>query len=394
MSRRILYIDCFSGIAGDMMLGALIDLGVPVDHIRDALKTLDISGWALNADRCTRQGLSGMDVQVSVEADDAKAHGRTWRTIRALISDSGLNQSVKTKALQIFERLAEAEARIHNVEAHTVHFHEVGALDAIVDICGVAIGLEWLGVDDIICAPIPTPHGWVDTAHGKLPLPAPATMELLKGASIVSVDDTGEWVTPTGAAISAVLVKQYGPMPSMTVDAIGYGAGDADPDTHPNLLRLVLGNAAQETSRQEIQVEANIDDMSPELIGYLTQRLFEEGANDVWLTPIQMKKGRPGTQLSVLTDEQGRSGIIDLILRESTTIGVRILPIQRHRTARRIETVDSPWGPVRIKVALDGDKIVNRAPEYDDCQRIAREHQLPLKEIFRTILSEIGPASD
>jgi hypothetical protein len=394
MSRRILYIDCFSGIAGDMMLGALIDLGVPVDHIRDALKTLDISGWTLKADRCTRQGLSGVDVQVGVEGDNAKAHGRTWRTIRALIADSGLNQSVKTRALHIFERLAEAEARIHDMEAHAVHFHEVGALDAIVDICGVAIGLEWLGVDDIICAPIPTPRGWVDTAHGKLPLPAPATMELLKGASVVSVDDTGEWVTPTGAAISAALVKHYGPMPTMTVDAIGYGAGDADPETRPNLLRLVLGSTVQKTSSQEIQIEANIDDMSPELIGYLTQRLLEQGANDVWLTPIQMKKGRPATQLSVLTDEQARSDVIDLILRESTTIGVRILPIQRHRTERHIETVDSPWGPVRVKVARDGDQIVNRAPEYDDCQRIAREHQLPLKEVFRTILSKIGSTSD
>jgi len=385
MSKRILYIDCFSGIAGDMMLGALLDIGVPKEYLEQQLRTLHIDHWRLLSERCSRQGLGGIDVQVQYPPQEDEGHGRTWNRIRELIGDSALTENAKQPACSIFERLAHAEAHIHNVTVSDVHFHEVGGIDAIIDVCGTAIGLDWLGVDEIICAPVPVPRGWTSAAHGALPLPAPATLAGLKACQVVTADETGEWVTPTGAAIVGSVANRFGTIPSMIIDAVGYGAGDKNPPTRPNLLRLILGTADHPPDLDEYKIEANIDDMSPEVIAYLMQRLFEEGANDVWLTKIQMKKGRPATQLSVLTEIQNKEKLIQLILEESTTIGVRILPIERHKATRRIESIDTPWGPVRIKVAMDGDRVVNRAPEYEDCQRIAREQGLPLKEIFHRV---------
>jgi len=394
MSKRILYIDCFSGIAGDMMLGALLDLGLSRSHLEEQLRTLDLPQWQLRTDRCTRQGLGGIDVQVQYPTTEDTGHGRTWSGIRSMIESSELSGGAKKTACAIFERLAQAEAHIHGVDVADVHFHEVGGVDAIVDICGTAVGLEWLGVDEVVSAAVPAPGGWTSAEHGRLPLPAPATLACLKGCDVVATNDSGEWVTPTGAAILSTITARFDSLPSMTIDAIGYGAGDRDPTNRPNLLRLVLGTSTGDGGSGELKIEANIDDMSPELIAYLMQRLFEAEANDVWLTPIQMKKGRPATQLSVLTDEHSKGKMIQLILEESTTIGVRVLPIQRHRTTRRIESIDTAWGPVRVKVALDGDRIINRAPEFEDCQRIAREHGIPLKEVFHRIIALSACPSD
>ena len=386
--KTLLYIDCFSGIAGDMMLGALLDLGVPEAHLRTQLDKLGLAGWRLESSRVRRRGIGGIDVQVRYED---QTHARTWNEIRALILAAGLEPRTEELALTIFAKLAEAEGRIHGVAPEDVHFHEVGAIDSIVDVCGSAIGLAWLDLDEIVCAPVPAPRGFVRCAHGKMPVPAPATLELLRGAELQEVEARGEWVTPTGAAILATCVERFGPIPAMRVERIGYGAGDRDFAEHPNLLRLVLGTVprAASAASHDLLLEANIDDMSPELFGHLSDRLFATGVHDVWLTPIQMKKGRPATKLSVLCDSAHRTEVVSVILRESTTIGLRQSRVERYKTAHRLETCQTSLGPVRVKVARDGDEVVNQAPEYEDVRRIAVETGLPLKEVMRKVSGEI-----
>jgi len=396
---KVLYIDCFSGVAGDMMLGALLDLGVDEQHLRAELAKLKLDGWELSVSRALRHGISGVDVQVVTEHhhhhdggdhDDGHHHdhhhGRRWAEIRTLIQESGLADDARALALDIFTRLALAEARLHDVEPDTIHFHEVGGVDAIIDICGAAIGLCALGVERIIAAPVPAPRGFVDCAHGRMPLPAPATMELLKGAVLQSVDSDGEWVTPTGAAIVTTTASEYGPIPAMRVDEIGYGVGDWDPADRPNLLRLVLGEVTEASGAgRDLLLEANIDDMTPELFGHVTETLLTAGAYDVWLTPIQMKKGRPGIQLSVLCAPARRAAIVDTILRESTTIGLRFSEVQRYKTVQSVETVATPFGPVKVKIARDGDRVINAAPEYEDCRRAAEQNGVPLKQILQQV---------
>ena len=387
---KTLYIDCFSGIAGDMMLGALLDLGVPENYLTAELEKLNVSGWTLQVSRVLRQGISGLDVKVVVTADDDHHHGRHWGEIKQVIDNSGISNGAKAMSNAIFARLAQVEGALHNKPPEDVHFHEVGSVDAIIDICGTAIALDWLRVERFVCAPVPTPRGWVICEHGKMPLPAPATMALLDGAQVVSVDSMGEWVTPTGAAIIAGSSATFGPIPSMKINGIGYGAGDANPSDRPNLLRLILGTTPERDELSfDLLIEANVDDMTAELFAYTTEQLLQAGALDVWSTAIQMKKGRPAHKLSVLCEPGQRQMMIDTLLRESTTIGLRISPVERYKTAYSIETISTSLGDIRIKVARDGYRVLNRAPEYEDCKRIAQEKNLSLKEVIQRVFHSI-----
>jgi uncharacterized protein (TIGR00299 family) protein len=379
---KVLYIDCFSGIAGDMMLGALIDLGVPQSYLSEQLAGLELGDWTLTAERVVRQRIGGVDVKIQYPVNQK---GRHWKNIRALIENSSLPAEAIELSIRIFAGLAKAEAKIHDHDIEQVHFHEVGAVDAIVDICGSALGVTYLGIEQVVCAPLPLPRGWVQCEHGAMPLPAPATVALLQGAQTQTVQGEGEWVTPTGAAIVQGLGASFGPIPSMEVQAIGYGAGDADPSDRPNLLRLILGDANKGGAHEsmDLLIQSNIDDMSAELFGHVCQALFEQGALDVWTTPIQMKKGRPAVMLSAICAPKDRTAVIGSFLSESTAIGMRITPVERYKTAQIIETIDTPVGPIRIKIARDGDRIVNQSPEFEDCRRIAIEKNLPLKEILQ-----------
>ena len=419
---RILYFDCFSGIAGDMTLGALLHLGVPTEVVVRALSTLDLPSWKLEVRPGAISGISGVDVQVLVggqkeltphhgaehgghghgghgHADEHghegehehgeghdHAHGRTFAEIRSIISSGGLSPSVCALALRAFGKLAEAEGKIHGVPPSDVHFHEVGAIDAIIDIVGSAVALDHLGVDRVVSAPPPLTRGFVDCAHGRLPLPAPATLELLRGVPVVGDDGRGELITPTGAALLTTFAHRFGPMPEMVVDRIGYGLGDARWDDRPNLLRVVLGHQPTATDLPEVLIEANIDDMSPELYGPLVDGLLADGAHDVWLTPIHMKKGRPGVTLSVLTPSDKREVAVRRILRESTSIGVRFHAVERRKLEQRQITVETALGSVRVKLGVDGEQRLNAAPEFEDCRAVAAAHGVPLKEVYRLVL--------
>jgi hypothetical protein len=423
MQHQTLYIDC---IAGDMMLGALIDLGVPEKIIRNGLSHLNIEGYTLEVKRSKRHGIEGCDVRVEDHTSNSKlvsesdnaasapsnmsnvpnttigspsAHhtghhhhhspSRNWKDIRALIEAAALPGKSGELAIRIFERLAIAEGKIHGVDPETVHFHEVGGIDAIVDIVGTAIGIDWLAPSRVVSSPIPAPRGFVKCDHGGMPLPGPATFELLRGATIVGVEQNGEWVTPTGAAILTELADTYGAIPSMQPSAIGYGVGDRDPSTHANLLRLITGNSTSNPIATEeiVQLEATLDDMVPEWYGALADSLRNSGALDCWLTPVQMKKGRPGTQLSVLCTAEFTASLVEVIFRESTTLGVRIQTIGRVVAERRSVSVDTPFGKVRMKIASRNGINVNIAPEYDDCLNRAREHGVPVKDVYRAALS-------
>ena len=412
--RRILYVDCFAGIAGDMMLGALLDLGLPLQHLQDRLALLGPLDFELEVRRAARHGIVGTDVQVRLDvapkatgswsftpvastgapftAPSHDDHGRRYREIRTLITDSALSGTEKGLALAIFDRLAVAEGKLHGISPDDVHFHEVGGVDAIVDITGTAIGLAWLAPDEIVCAPLPVPRGTVKCAHGTMPLPAPATLELMVGADVTAIDGQGEWVTPTGAAIATTLATRYGTIPSMAVTAIGYGVGDRDPPARANLLRLIVGTAPSAGPSTDVIIETNLDDSTGEAIGHLTERLLAEGALDVWVSPIQMKKGRPGVTVSVLADPGRRPFLERVLLSESSAIGFRRVPVERYKLARRIEVVESAFGPIRVKVAFEGETIMNQAPEYEDCRRAAEDHRVPLKDVFADVLAKMGKA--
>jgi len=421
MQHKTLYIDCFAGIAGDMMLGALIDLGVPEAVIQDGLKQLGLETFTLTTKRSSRHGIEGCDVQVldhshtspkmtqpgvshthTIEPaskhahhhheEDHHSHGssRNWKDIRALLQSASLPGSSGKKALEIFERLAVAEATIHGVSPESVHFHEVGGVDAIVDIVGTAVALDWLAPTAIKCAPVPVPRGFVSCDHGRMPLPAPATFELLRSAHVTGVEHNGEWVTPTGAAILATVVDSYGHIPAFRPTAIGYGIGDRDTSTHANVLRLVLGepNTGSYTTEEITQLEATLDDMIPEWYGALTDSLRDKGALDCWLTPVQMKKGRPGTQVTVLCPTHLAAQFIDIIFRESTTLGIRIQTVNRVVAERQIVSVETSYGRIRMKVGSHNGISVNIAPEYEDCLAASEAHRVPIKDVYIAALRQ------
>jgi uncharacterized protein (TIGR00299 family) protein len=379
---NILYFDCQAGISGDMTVGALLDLGVPLDHLRYELAKLVLptDSYTLSTHPTERQHVSALKFDVNVY--DHHNH-RHYAGIDTMIAVSTLADPVKEKARRIFRRLAEAEARVHGVAVEDVHFHEVGAVDSIIDIVGTAICLEFLEVEQIYASALPLGGGFVQTAHGRLPVPAPATVELLQGMAVHGDSGEGERVTPTGAAILAALVTGSGARPDMTLSRIGSGAGGRDFSDCPNILRAFLGTNAVEAGEEVREVSCNLDDVTPEVIGYVQELLLESGVLDVWLIPVQMKKGRPGTVLSFLCKPADLERLAALVMAETGTLGVRYASLRRIVQPRKIEERDTQFGPVRFKVSEYGEK-----PEYEDCRRIAREQGIPCRNIMQKVLHQ------
>jgi len=429
---RIAYLDCFSGISGDMFLGALVDAGVPAALLEQTVRALDLEA-EIKIGRVNRSGIHATKVdvyahgevdlprEVRAEHDHERDHGhlphahrhapepggrspaesgsasaasgpeklppRGLEEIRRIISRAKLGESTKRTAIGIFEALALAEAKIHQVSVDHVHFHEVGAVDAMVDIVCAAVGAEALAVDELLSSPLNLGSGTVRCAHGTFPVPAPATLELLKGVPVYSSGVQAELVTPTGAAIVKTLVRRFLPFPPMKVDKVGYGAGTRDLPGQANVCRITVGEAqaehASKPSEEIITVlEANLDDLNPQIFGYVMDRLLEEGALDVFGTTVQMKKNRPGTRLTVLCRPGDASRLSHLLVRETTTLGVRQRQEKREVVDRRWVTVTTEWGDVRMKVASSNGEVTNYAPEYEDCRRIAVERQVPLKHVI------------
>ena len=375
------YFDCFSGISGDMTLGALVDAGVSIDVLRAELAKLNLPGYALKVEKVKRSGIAATKVHVVIDQVDQKS--RHLADILNIIEASALSPTVKEKSSRMFSRLADAEAKVHGTTPDKIHFHEIGAVDSIVDNVGAVIGLELLGITHIMASAINVGSGTVKTAHGMLPIPAPATAELLAGIPFYQSPTQFELTTPTGAVIISTFGSSFGPMPPMKINRIAYGAGDKDFPGHPNVLRLMIGEpVAAYDEDTSIVIETNIDDMNPQVYDYLIEKLMQQGAHDVYLTPIIMKKGRPAILLSVLTDKAKTDVVLDTIFRETTSIGVRIQEVKRKKLGREIKIVDTMYGNVRIKISKQGDEILSATPEYEDCRRIAEEKQIPLKQII------------
>jgi len=382
---KIIYFDCFAGIAGDMTVAALMELGVPLETLREGLALLPVSGYTLESSQVKRHGIAGTSFQVKLTGAD-QPH-RHYSGIAAMIEAAPLKPRVQELSQRIFRCLAEAEAKVHGVALERVHFHEVGAIDSIADIIGVAIGLDYLGIERVYASPLPFGRGFVQTAHGRLPVPAPATALLMEGIPLAGDIGTGERVTPTGAAIVKALAAGFGPPPPMVPQRIGYGAGEKDFPELPNLLRLVLGEAgeARGVEPQEVLViETQVDDMNPELFGFLMERLLEAGALDVAFSALQMKKNRPGTLMSVLAQPGDLEKLSRIILSESTAIGLRYYPVRRITLARRVEERATSLGTLRVKV-LENGRV---APEFEECRRVALASGLPLLEVYRTVERE------
>ena len=422
---RIAYLDCFSGISGDMFLGALLDAGVAAQVFEKTVAALNV-GARLEISRVNRSGISATKIDVLVHGEkelprevyweqkehkhehghkhdhghsragapaQSRAgmsapheHGRGLREIKEIISRAAISEGAKKTSLAIFQALGEAEAKIHNTDIEKIHFHEVGAVDAMVDIVCAAVGAEALQVDEWICSPLNVGGGTVKCAHGTFPVPAPATVELLRGAPVYSSGLNFELVTPTGAAIVQTITKRFAPFPEMKIEITGYGAGTRDFEGQANVLRLTIGEppVAVKASDETITVlEANLDDLNPQVFGYVTDRLLEEGALDVFGMPVQMKKNRPGLLLTVLCRAEDASKLTHLIFAETTTLGVRRRDERRQILQRKWLTVATRWGDVRLKLASMNGTVTNCAPEYEDCRRIALEHRVPLKSVMQ-----------
>jgi len=426
---RIAYLECFSGMSGDMFMGALVDAGVPARVFEETVAALRV-GAELEISRVVRSGISATKVDVYVDGEKdlpreeywegmeqhqhshehrghshshagessragapaphshSYEHSRGLGEICRIISAASISESAKKTAIAIFEALGQAEAKIHDTSIESVHFHEVGAVDAIVDIVCAAVGVEALGVDEIICSPLNVGGGVMKCAHGTFPVPAPATVELLKDAPVYSSGLQAELVTPTGAAIVKTLASRFAAFPEMKIEKSGYGAGSQDFPGHPNVVRLTVGEAAStlaaKTASETITVlEANLDDLNPQVFGYVMDRLLEDGALDAFGMPVQMKKNRPGMLLTVLCRPEDAGKLAQLIFTETTTLGVRRRDEMRQTLARRWENVGTPWGEVRIKIASMNGTVTNYAPEYEDCRRIAAEHHVPLKTVMQ-----------
>jgi pyridinium-3,5-bisthiocarboxylic acid mononucleotide nickel chelatase len=444
---RIAYLDCFSGISGDMFLGALVDAGVPAKLFEDTVAALDI-GARLKVSQVNRSGIAATKLDVYVHGEKElpreilwerqshaqkhdhehrhkhghehdhthepvelkehnysqtrnegsraggpapHEHGRGLKEIREIIRNAVISDRAKSVAISIFEALGSAEAKIHNSDIESVHFHEVGAVDAMVDIICAAVGAEALAVDEIVCSPLNVGGGTVKCAHGILPVPVPATVELLKGAPVYSSGIQVELVTPTGAAIVKTLAKRFAPFPAMTIEKSGYGAGTRDLPGHANVLRLTIGEAQPEfaanTSQESVSVlEANLDDLNPQVVGYVIERLLDAGALDTFAVPVQMKKNRPGILLTVLAKLEDASRLTHIIFTETSTLGVRRREERRQTLARKWITVETRWGNVRLKIGSMNGTVTNYAPEYEDCRKIAAQHQVPLKSVMQAAL--------
>jgi len=388
---RLLYFDCFSGISGDMTLGALIDAGLPLGELKRALGSLAVSGIDISTKRVLRAGVSATQFIVHEHQHDHDHHDhrhdhphRSLPEIFTVIDGSALSPAGRDRAKQLFQRLAEAEASIHQMPIDQVHLHEVGAIDSIIDIVGAVFGLEWFGADRIVASALNVGGGMVDTAHGHFPVPAPATVKLLGDAPIYGGSVQQELVTPTGALIVSSYASSFGPIPRMTVEHVGYGAGGRDIPSTPNVLRVVVGRAEGEGHAQAERVsviECEIDDMNPQIFGVAMDRLYAAGALDVFYVSVQMKKNRPGTLLTVVAPPERRAALADVIFRETTTIGLRHYDVDRECLRREIVNVETPIGAVRFKVAWRDGRIINAVPEFDDCVRLATAHNLSVKDV-------------
>ena len=385
------YFDCFSGISGDMTLGSLIDLGVPVSYLKEQLSRMPLSGLSISATSVHRSGIHAR--LVSVDVRDNKTH-RNFAEIRSMIASSPLTEEVKATSLRVFERLAKAEGHIHSCSPEEVHFHEVGGVDAIVDIVGMALCLDYLDITDVIASGIPLGKGFVECRHGILPIPAPATLAILRGVPVYGTDIPHELVTPTGAAIITSLAQSFCPMPRMAIQRIGYGAGVRKFENQPNLLRVILGTASED--RNEISedrifiLECCIDDMNPEVFGFLMDRLLEEGALDVYWIPVYMKKNRPGTMLQVICKDEYRETLIHRILSETTSLGIRFYEMHRRLLWRHRLNVKTSYGTVAVKGVKDPEGKMRIVPEYEECKRIAVANKVPLRVVYETIVREAG----
>jgi pyridinium-3,5-bisthiocarboxylic acid mononucleotide nickel chelatase len=410
----IAYFDCFSGISGDMVLGALVDAGADLAAIERELRKLGLPGWSISAEKVQRGSITATQVKVLVREDlhshdeveekrrrdagatrrEHESHGRGAHShhhrglseIVKMIDAAGVAPRAAERAKKVFRRLGEAEAKVHSVAIEKVHFHEVGAVDSIIDIVGAAIGFDLLGIDEFACSAMDVGGGQVQTEHGVLPVPAPATVELLRGAPTHSSGIQRELVTPTGAAIATTLSAQFGAVPPMKLRAVGYGAGSADFAEKANVLRLLVGERIEsgtgEWDAPVTVIETNVDDMSPQIYGYFAEKALAAGALDVFSTPAQMKKNRPGLLITILSEPANVAPLIDLVFRETTTIGVRTYDVRRKTLAREFVPVKTPLGKVRMKVSRMNGSLLNATPEYDDCQRIATERGVPLKEVI------------
>jgi uncharacterized protein (TIGR00299 family) protein len=421
---RVLYFDCFSGISGDMVLGAFLDAGLPLEDLRAALGSLALDTCSVRADRVLRAGVSATQFTVhehrgdSRDDDDAyqhdadvhhgdagvhrqsggthhhgkashshgaRVHGhhhRSLREIRELVDRSALSAGGRDRAKALFARLAGAEARIHDVPMDSVHLHEVGALDSIIDIVGAVFALEWAAVDRVVCSPLNVGGGTVHSAHGLFPVPAPATLALLGTAPVYSGPVQKEMVTPTGALIATDYASAFGPVPAMSIDLIGYGAGSRDNPGTPNVLRILIGRETRpETGDRVVVLECEIDDMNPQLFGAAMERLYDAGALEVFYVPVQMKKNRPGTLLTVVAAPHLRPVLADVVFRETTTIGLRYYEVDRDTLHREVVPVETPLGTIRFKLASRGGRVVNAVAEYEDCVALARAHNLAVKEV-------------
>ncbi len=387
---RIAYFDAPAGISGDMTLGAFLHAGLSLEDLQRGLAPLDLPGYTLRAEPTSQHGITGLHCTVEVAPGQPQ---RDWRAIRSLIDDSGLAAAAKETALRIFGALAQAEASIHGVSVDDVHFHEVGAVDSIVDIVGTAVALDLLQIDTVYASPFAQGYGWVQSQHGLIPIPAPATLALIAAANAptVPLNTDEETVTPTGAAIVTTLATAY-ERPPMTVRAVGYGFGTR-PMPWPNCLRIWLVEQAAGGRRQaeefgtqhsedEVLLAANIDDMTPEALAYALERLFAAGALDAWFTPITMKKSRPAVQVSVICRAEDRAALTQTLLRETSTFGVRALPISRAKAERRWETVETQWGPVRVKIKEWEGAVLDAVPEYEQIAAIARAADVPFREVY------------
>ena len=377
---KAIYFDCFAGISGDMTLGALVDAGLDIEMLKSELSKLNLMGYSTSAEKVVKKGITGTKINIEIEEQNAHRH---LRHINEIIDNSALDDDIKQTAKKIFLRLAEAEAKIHNTTVEKIHFHEVGAVDAIIDIVGAVIGIRLLGIEKIYASRIHVGNGFVKCRHGKIPLPAPATVDLLKNVPVYSTGIEGELTTPTGAAIITTLAESFGNMPLMNIRQIGYGVGTSDREI-PNLLRVMIGEIIEsgyETDTVTI-IETNIDDMNPEFYEYVSEKLLKLGALDVCTSPVYMKKSRPGALLSIITDHDKIEDILSVIFSETTTIGIRMYHAERIKLQREVVIVATQYGDVRVKISKYKDQVKNIAPEYDDCKKIAAEKNIPLKNVY------------
>ena len=408
---RIAYFELSVGISGDMTLGGLIDAGADLERLRQGLRALPLGNWRLDAQKVSKGGIQATKATVSLADQGTPAHQdhthahRRYAELVELVERSTLPADVIEPSLAVLRTVAAAEATVHGVPLEEVHFHELGGVDTLIDIVGSVLGLRLLEVEKLYCSALPVSHGHVDTAHGRLPVPPPAVAEMLKGQPTFPVDIEGETVTPTGAALAVVLADCLGAFPAMTVESVGYGAGTKDFPGRPNILRLWVGRPAgadaghlqgHTVADEVVTIEANIDDMNPELYPVVLERILERGGLDAWLTPMQMKKGRPAVKLSALAAPQQAEAVAETILRETTSFGVRLTTGQRRCLLRETITAATAYGELRVKVGRIGQQTVTVAPEYEDCRRAALQHQVPLKVVYAAASAaahELWPAN-